>query len=89
MKVKNPLKRNATREKLHSSSFVLDAELPWKSEEAAITISKVTSNVKEEYIQIHIISRKEKAHFIAEITPKDFALAITGLSYRPCDFRIE
>jgi hypothetical protein len=81
--------KKTLRGKSHSNEFVLDVDLPWKSKESVITISKVSSNVRDEFIQIHIQSRKEKVHFIANLTPENFGLAITGLGHLPCDFIIE
>ena len=55
-------------------------------EKGKLTISKVTSNIRDDYIKIEVYHYKHILH--VEVDPKEFALTLTGLGGVPCEFRM-
>lgn len=49
-----------------------------------ITISRTASNVESEYISVEIKDADSKRRIKVKLSLKDYALAVTGVSFIPC-----
>jgi len=52
-----------------------------------ITIVRTQSNVRDDYIVVSLIDPETNRSIKVEITPHDFAMAVTGRSEVPCKIR--